>query len=332
MQTPASMLRPLVQADMDSVVEIDAEVQGHSRRTYFDARLAAARRRPDLHAQFAATDAGGLTGHILARVLDGEFGRAEPRLQVDALGVRRERRRSGVGRQLFAALVGWAQQRGIRTVQTEAEWNNHTMLGWLDAAGFSLAPAQVLGRAVAGGVEAAEPAPEDRAAGHEVDYSPRASSDFEHLARDDADVRTMVATDLADIVRVDRAIIGYPRERVMAQLLDEALADSTIRVSLTARVDGAIVGYLMARADRGDFGRTEAVAVLDTIGVDPGHARTGVGRALLSQLFANLGALRIERVETTVAPRDFALLGFLYAAGFAPSQRLSFVRRIEPKP
>ncbi len=94
------------------------------------------------------------------------------------------------------------------------------------------------------------------------------------------------------------------------------MADSAIRVSLTARQDGAIVGFLMARADLGDFGRTEPVAVIDTIGVDPGYAHRGIGHALLSQLFANLGALRIERVETIVAPRDFALLGFLYDVGF----------------
>jgi hypothetical protein len=48
----------------------------------------------------------------------------------------------------------------------------------------------------------------------------------------------------------------------------------------------------------------------------------------MSQLFANLGALRIERVETVVAPRDIALLGFLYEIGFAPSQRIAFVRRL----
>ena len=73
----------------------------------------------------------------------------------------------------------------------------------------------------------------------------------------------------------------------------------------------------MARVDLGDFGRTEPVAVIDTIGVDSGYAHRGVGHALLSQLFANLGALRIERVETVVAPHDFGLLGFLYDVGFS---------------
>ncbi len=47
--------------------------------------------------------------------------------------------------------------------------------------------------------------------------------------------------------------------------------------------------------------------------------------ALLSQLFLNLAALRIERLETLVAAEDLDLLGFLQGAGFSPGQRLAFV-------
>jgi N-acetylglutamate synthase-like GNAT family acetyltransferase len=66
--------------------------------------------------------------------------------------------------------------------------------------------------------------------------------------------------------------------------------------------------------------------VLDTIGVHPDCRHRRVAHALLSQLFVNLGGLRIERVETVVAPHDVELLGFFYAVGFAPSQRIPFAR------
>jgi ribosomal protein S18 acetylase RimI-like enzyme len=115
----------------------------------------------------------------------------------------------------------------------------------------------------------------------------------------------------------------------MQARLAETLADSAIRVSLTARRDNAIVGYLMARADLGDFGRTEPTAVIDTIGVAPEYARRGVGRALLSQLFLNLAALQVERVETIVAYDALALLGFFRRTGFVPSQQLPFVRYLD---
>ena len=84
----------------------------------------------------------------------------------------------------------------------------------------------------------------------------------------------------------------------------------------------------MARADLGDFGRTEPVAVLDTIGVDPAYGHRGVGHALVSQLFANLGALRVDRVETVVTLAERPLLGFLHDAGFRRSRRLAFVRQV----
>ena len=89
-----------------------------------------------------------------------------------------------------------------------------------------------------------------------------------------------------------------------------------------------MAGYIMARADLGDFGRTEPVAVIDTIGVAPEYANQGIGNALLSQLTLNLTALRIERIETIVSARSTDLLAFFCGAGFAPGERLAFVKRL----
>jgi predicted N-acetyltransferase YhbS len=141
-------------------------------------------------------------------------------------------------------------------------------------------------------------------------------------------VRAMTEADLAPMARIDRAFTGVDRSGYLATQLREAAADRSVRVSLAAECDGTVVGYLMARADLGDFGRAEPVAVIDTLGVDADYAHRGIGHAMLAQLFANLTALQIERVETVVAQRDLALLGFLYDAGFAPSQSLAFVRNI----
>src|SRR6185369_3026333 len=138
----------------------------------------------------------------------------------------------------------------------------------------------------------------------------------------------MTPADLDAIVRIDRDIMREDRRDYIAARLAEALHDAAIRISLTARSDGAVVGYMMARADFGDYGRAEPVAVIDTLGVDPAYAHHGIGLALLSPLFANLGALRVERAETVVPQRNLALLGFLYGAGFGASQRLMFSRNV----
>jgi predicted N-acetyltransferase YhbS len=139
-------------------------------------------------------------------------------------------------------------------------------------------------------------------------------------------VRSLTEQDVAGIVRLDRKITGRDRGVYYRRKAAEALRDSGVRVSHVAEVDGQLAGFVMARVDLGEFGRTEPTAVLDTIGVDPAFARRGVGRALMEQLLLNVTALRAERLVTEVQWDQFQLLGFLARTGFGLSQRLGFVK------
>jgi len=332
--TEPPTVRALTPADLAGVVAIDASIEGRSRRAYAERRLAAARRDPAMHAQFAAVDAQGLAGYILSRVLEGEFGREARSLRIELVGVRPDVRGHGVGKLLFDALTQWAGRHAVQELRTQATWSDAALVHWLAGMGFALAPALIVECAVAGGAYRPErddaiTLPTDDGPGHEIRFDGGGGNDFERLARDNADVRSMTPADLPGIVRIDRGITGRDRAGYLSAKLAEAMDDSSLRVSLCAQRDGANLGFLMARVDRGDFGRTEPVAVIDTIGVDLEYTRHGIGRALLSQLFVNLGALHVERVETIVAASDLGLLGFLYGVGFVPSQRLAFVRRFE---
>lgn len=326
-------IRALIQDDLDAVVVIDAAIEGRSRRDYIERRLAAALREPAVHLQLAATENGVMLGYVLTRVLIGEFGYSEPDLRLEIVGVHADARGRDVGAQLLQALLNYAGKHGLSRLHTSALWSDHTMLHWFDAMGFTLAPERWLECPVQGGAfhagrDQTITALQSTGPGGEIDYGAAATNDFEKLARDCADVRSMKLQDLPEIARIDRVITGRDRSAYIQGKLNEAMNDSTVRVSMTARLDGTIVGFLMARADLGDFGRNQPAAVIDTIGVDPEYGHRGVGRALLSQLFANLGALRVEQVETITAPGDHALLGFLFDAGFKPSQRLAFTRPI----
>ncbi|HXW27537.1 MAG TPA: GNAT family N-acetyltransferase [Xanthobacteraceae bacterium] len=162
----------------------------------------------------------------------------------------------------------------------------------------------------------------------EVDYGKPAAPDFGPLARDRIPVRAMTERDLAALIAIDRRITGRDRSGYFERKLEEALHESDVRVSLVAEQDGAIVGFIMARVDFGEFDRFEPIAVMDTIGVDPDWQDHGVGRALLSQLLMNLGTLRVERIRTDVAWRDRDLIGFLDRCGFLPAQQLCFERPV----
>jgi ribosomal protein S18 acetylase RimI-like enzyme len=175
----------------------------------------------------------------------------------------------------------------------------------------------------AGGVKIPERVGEPQ----EIDYSATAA-DFGPLARDRIPVRSMKESDLSVLTAIDRRITGRDRARYFERKLAEALHESDVRVSLVAELEGVPAGFIMARVDLGEFGRLESAAVLDTIGVEPEYRTRGVGRALLSQLLANLASLRVDKILTEVDWADRDLMSFLAHCGFKPSTRLSFDYRL----
>lgn len=162
----------------------------------------------------------------------------------------------------------------------------------------------------------------------EIDYSDPATDDFDALARDTVPVRSMTPDDLGALIAIDRRITGQDRSDYYRRKLAETMDESAVRVSLVAELDDRPVGFIMARVDFGEYGRTEPEAVIDTIGVDPDYAHHNVGTAMMSQLLANLRSLRVEQVRTEVAWNAFDLLAFLDKCGFVPAQRIAFRRAI----
>jgi predicted N-acetyltransferase YhbS len=295
-------VRPLAEGDADAVVRIDRERSGRTRTEFYAKRFQALREDPRGCAGVAAERGGRVVGFAFARVLDGEFGGAAPAGALDAIGVAPAAERDGVATALLAALEGRLATQGVRTVRSQGDWTAHGLTAFLSASGFRLAPSVVLERSLEVPVE------DDGASGD----------------GDDPPVRSMAERDVPALVRLDRRITGRDRSAYLSRKAAEALRRSAVRVSLVVEEEGAVAGFLMARVDFGEFGRTEPTAVLDTIGVDPGRRRRRLGRALLDQLLLNLGGLRVERVLTEVAWDDLPLLGFLGRTGFAPAQRLSF--------
>ncbi len=304
---PGAVVRPLTKQDLDAVVALDRRITGAPRRAYFQRRLDAALHWPKRHLQVAAWRDGTLVGFVLARRAGGEYGRPEAFVVLEAVGVDPGAQHKGVGQRLVAALAELMRDRDVHRLVTQVDWHNHEMMRFVDGAGFALEPRLLLAR--------------------EVRRMPLPPTDEEVEAVPPI-VRVMREEDFDQVARIDRQITGEDRADYLRRKFDEALAESSIRVSLVAEDDGFVVAFAMARIDVGDFGHVEPTASLDTIGVNPGLSHRGFARATLGQMVDNLAALHVERLETEIAHDAFDLARFLYRFGFAPSQRLSFGKRV----
>ena len=145
----------------------------------------------------------------------------------------------------------------------------------------------------------------------------------------DVTVRALKATDLEDIIRIDANNFGKSRRDYYRLKLELAMADTSIRMSLGAEVDGKLVGFLFGSMFYGDYGMPEPVATLDTLGVDTVYARRGVATALWDQFTTNLKALRVDRIRTQVPWNNWQLMTFFQKNGFAPAQHICLDRKLE---
>jgi predicted N-acetyltransferase YhbS len=301
--TGAPTIRPLRHGDAVVIVRIDRQRTGRSRADFYARQFETLAADPRFFVALAAEREGRVVGFAFARILDGEFGGSAPVGVLDAIGVAVEEERKGIATALLSAMEAALSARGVRELRTQADWTAHGMAAFLAAAGFQLSSRIVVERLL-------ERPPDDE------------------LAWDELPVRSMTERDLPALIRLDRKITGHDRSAYLTRKAREVLERSAIRMSLVAEVDGQLAGFLMARVDFGEFGRTEPTSILDTIGVDPARARRGIGRALLDQLLLNLGSLRAERVVTEVDWNDLPLLAFLARTGFVHAQRLAFEKVI----
>ncbi|CAA7614555.1 conserved hypothetical protein [Candidatus Terasakiella magnetica] len=321
-------IRDIVTADLERVIELDRRLTGTPRRNYHQKRMTAAAAEPGSFLTLAAADGPVLKGYAFAHILDGEFGGAGPVGVVDTIGIDPDHRGQGIGRKLMAALEDAMRARGIKELVTQADWTEHGITRFFQSAGFELAPRIMLERSTTNISDFDAPLAQKEQS-REVDLSDPSGDDFAALSRDRVPVRSLTEADFPFMVSIDRKVTRRDRSAYYTRKIAEVTKESGIRVSLVAEIDGQFAGFVMARTEYGEFGRTQTNAVLDTIGVDPAFTRHSVGRALMSQLLTNLSSLGVEKVQTQVQWNSFELLGFLARCGFAPSQRLSFWRRLD---
>jgi len=237
-------------------------------------------------------------------MLKGEFGSDDLIAVLDAMSVDPEVQGHGVGHELMAQLMTEIRDRGGKELQTQAGWDQPAVLDFFASTNFRMAPRLILERST-------------------PDYSDPTRDEFDDLSRDEVLVRSLAQEDLNQVVRIDGKITGHDRRDFFQRKFQEVLFESGVRVSLIAEIDGMVVGFMMARVDFGEFGRSASEAVIDTLGVATAFRSQHVGHALLAQLLGNLATLQVDSVRSEVEWNNFGLLGFLESCGFNLSQRLA---------
>jgi ribosomal protein S18 acetylase RimI-like enzyme len=143
-------------------------------------------------------------------------------------------------------------------------------------------------------------------------------------------VRTMREDDLNAIVAIDAAASGRRRPRYFEVMLQRAITQAGLQISLVAELDNRVVGFVIGSLYYGEYGVVEPSASIDAITVDPRSWGKNVGKGLMRQLRLNLAALRISTLRTEVSWDHFGLLGFFRSQGFRPSSRLCLECPLDP--
>jgi len=135
-------------------------------------------------------------------------------------------------------------------------------------------------------------------------------------------VRAIRMTDLDSVVGIDKTITGRDQREYYQRKLEVALNKHGVNASLAAEIDGKLVGFMMGEVLFGEYGISDASAVIDTIGVNPEVKNHGVASELMDQFLMNMKAANVKKIYTLVNWSDFSLERFFSRHKFHPSKRI----------
>ena len=128
-------------------------------------------------------------------------------------------------------------------------------------------------------------------------------------------IRTMVPSDLDRIVEIDIKVLGKPRPDYWEMKLELVKKRSQVS-SLVAELDGKVIGFIIGDESRWEYGVSENIGWIDTIGVDPDYQRKGIAKILFTEMTNNLKKVGVDTIITFVTRRDWILLKFFNSMGF----------------
>lgn len=144
-------------------------------------------------------------------------------------------------------------------------------------------------------------------------------------------VRSLTELDLDGIVRIGEKT----RNRYEPDLWEGRVTYYLRRApegSLVAEVDGEVVGFMLGDIRSGEFGIEEQCGWIEVMGVDPGCAGRGVGRALAGEMLKRYEARGVRMVRTMVDSSMPEVEAFFSRLGFEPDTLRPYCKELGASP
>jgi ribosomal protein S18 acetylase RimI-like enzyme len=140
------------------------------------------------------------------------------------------------------------------------------------------------------------------------------------------EVRRLRPTDLEQVIAIDSHHFGEPRRAFFEKRLAHAREHPGDYLQVGVDRNGILVGFAFASILRGEFGRDQAIATLNAVGVMVSSREQGVGRALMDGLSRALRQEGVQSLQSEAYWTNHALLRFFDACGFSLAPRLVLER------
>jgi GNAT superfamily N-acetyltransferase len=147
-------------------------------------------------------------------------------------------------------------------------------------------------------------------------------------AGSNCDVRPLSTGDVERVIAIDRAHTGYSRRRFFDKRFAAAKAHPDDFVHIGVMRGGMLRGFATARIVQGEFGRQDAIAVLDGLGVAPESQERGVGHELIDELVRLTRGKGVFSLQSEAEWKNHELVRFFDASGFRLAPRLVLERPV----
>jgi len=140
-------------------------------------------------------------------------------------------------------------------------------------------------------------------------------------------IRPLSKEDLEAIVEIDAKVLGENRKDYWDKKL-RLTNDKSSQVSLVAEVEGKVLGFILGDVSGWEFGVSDTIGWIDTIGVDPAYQKKGLATALANELIKRLKVIGVRTIYTLVSWNDWDLLQFFHAMGFTRGDMINLELKV----